>query len=152
MSKMKRIKNLSAAKEETPEVDEITMMEARLGLLSQQEQHKIESNMELIKLLREFQKVIKESTRTVEKTIEETKDFPIKAVKLLEKDVKHCIAICNLVNKQAGKAHEEACEVYNYMQNEARKNTYINLGAMFLFSMTGVLLGVVIILYTLGVL
>ncbi len=87
MSKMEKIKNLSTAKEETPEVDEITMMEARLGLLSQQEQHKIESNMELIKLLKKFQKVITESTRTVEKTIEETKDFPVKAVKLLERDV-----------------------------------------------------------------
>jgi hypothetical protein len=56
MIQMKKIKNLSAAKEETPEVDEITMMEARLGLLSKQEQHKIESNMELIKLFERISK------------------------------------------------------------------------------------------------
>jgi predicted nucleic acid-binding Zn ribbon protein len=73
-------------------------------------------------------------------------------VKLLERDVSRCIATCNLINKQAGKAHEEACEIYNYMQNEVRKNTYINMGITFLFSLVGVLFGVVIVLYKLGVL
>ncbi len=137
MSKMKKLQNLQAG-----EVDEITMMQARVEILSQQEQHKIESTMELITLLEKLKKAIEASVRDVEKSARQVREYPAEAAQRLRAETEAGIKSCKYAIDEFKDYANAAKDVLSTARHELRGLTWclvlMNMMISFLASCTGI--------------
>ena len=100
------------------EMSEVETMAMRVNLLGQQEMQRLNSNTELIKLLKSSQESSKITIREIRQIAHEVRDYPAEAVAKVGKAVDAALQDCRNSAQQAQKVYEQAQKtVSNFERN-----------------------------------
>ena len=109
MSKIDTLRNMSAEASQAvlQEVDDTTLLQARIAILNKQEELKLKSTQEVIVLLKDLQNAIKTSVDDVRRAANTVRNYPAETAVQIAARVEETLVRCEKAGEQAQKNFEK---------------------------------------------
>ena len=105
MSKIDTLRNMSAEASQAvlQEVDDTTLLQARIAILNKQEELKLKGTQEVIVLLKDLQNAIKTSVDDVRRAANTVRNYPAETAVQIAARVEETLVRCEKAGEQAEK-------------------------------------------------
>ena len=110
MSKIDTLRNMSAEASQAvlQEVDDTTLLQARIAILNKQEELKLKGTQEVIELLKDLQNAIKTSVDDVRRAANTVRNYPAETAVQIAARVEETLVRCEKAGEQAQKNFEKS--------------------------------------------
>ena len=137
MSKIDTLRNMSAEASQAvlQEVDDSTLLQARIAILNKQEEIKLKSTQQVITVLKELQNSIKSSVDDVRRAANTVRNYPAETAVQIAARVEESLVRCEKAGEQAQINFEKTQRIlYNLQELDIPRLCYVCAGSAMLFA------------------
>ena len=137
MSKIDTLRNMSAEASQAvlQEVDDSTLLQARIAILNKQEEITLKSTQQVITVLKELQNSIKSSVDDVRRAANTVRNYPAETAVQIAARVEESLVRCEKAGEQAQINFEKTQRIlYNLQELDIPRLCYVCAGSAMLFA------------------